>query len=219
MKKILFLFAMLAIVATTKAQECDPVCPKSITVQHVKGDISAETVKITYETAEYQGQCFLTKNLGAKNSPTSLGNYGPDVDGWYFRWHELQGYVVGDAKWADVNNRYTDAVTDATDPCTQLLGAPWAMIPFSVWESFRMQNITSSVLQTKIKVNGASGLLDPLGNVINRSQGYYLTRDIYSLSSPSYQGDCYLVFSSGSAVAPNYYGQNYGLSVRCSRSL
>jgi hypothetical protein len=129
MKKLISSLCILCAFAFTGlAQDVDPVCPKTITVQHVAGDISPVTVKIVYHVGSINGYCILQQDLGATEPPASLeGNEkSAAASGWFFCNLRPQGYVYNPSNptlltpsW---NVRFADYVND---PCTNILGEGW----------------------------------------------------------------------------------------------
>jgi hypothetical protein len=130
MKKLISSLCILcAFVFTGLAQDVDPVCPKTITVQHVAGDISPVTVKIVYKTMRIDDICWIVQNLGAERQATTWDDSSEEARGWYWQFGHRQGYQLTNtghvpSQWT-THTYYAHDWALADDPCTQLIGSGW----------------------------------------------------------------------------------------------
>jgi len=140
MKKLFYLLLPAWFAAATMplmGQTCaSGYCPGSITVEHVQGKVSPQTITITYpvvsNSASGSPVCWLYQNLGASTAPTAYNDATATAAGWYWQWGFAQGYYFATATGGltyPLTENTTAATTSAgatwpatTDPCTLLLG-------------------------------------------------------------------------------------------------
>jgi len=114
------------------AQDCATgYCPATITVHHKVGDLSAATGDITYNvvkiTATASPTCWITQNLGATSTPTSINDYSGNYAGWVWQGGRKQGFIVGvtSAALTNITTAVNETWSSSTDPCTLSLGSSW----------------------------------------------------------------------------------------------
>jgi len=117
-------------------------CGSSFSVAHIAGSVSPVSKLITYTTVSTSvtgtAKCWITQNLGAEHSATSVNDATAASSGWYWQFNRAQGINVADngtitpTSWYTSINESSDWIA-ANDPCTQLLGAGWRMPTYSEW--------------------------------------------------------------------------------------
>ena len=217
--KILFplLAGLCAAVSTLRAQDCaSGYCPESITVHHVAGDISPETVTITYPVVETtlgssdgSVNCWIAQNLGATTQASSATDATAAASGWYWIFNQKQGYAHdGSTRTPDDGTWVTGAVDredsdweSANDPCQILLGGQWRLPTNTKWvdadgSSGGSWSSYSNTYSSVLKIHAAGQLREANGAVYQRgTYGYY--------------------WSS----TQNTSNSNYGQDFRCSSSV
>ena len=147
---------LLLAVTGLQAQDCATgFCPETITVHHAAGDISPETVTITYPVVETTlgsagndiKQCWLAQNLGATTQAGSATDPGDAAAGWYWQFNRKQGYAINtngtpttttddvrtpNTAWISSIDENSDW-TLANDPCRLLLGGGWRLPTNTEW--------------------------------------------------------------------------------------
>ncbi|ADQ79235.1 hypothetical protein Palpr_1087 [Paludibacter propionicigenes WB4] len=117
-------------------------CGNSFSVAHYAGSVSPVSKLITYTTVSTNvsgtTKCWITQNLGAEHSATSVNDATAASGGWYWQFNRAQGIKVGDDGIITPTSWYTSITensdwTAANDPCTLLLGSGWRMPTYSEW--------------------------------------------------------------------------------------
>lgn len=162
------------------------ICGNDITVNHVAGDVAPVTKTVTYSTttlAATPGICWITKNLGATNQPTSSTDNSENAAGWYWEFNKKQGFKhdgsnrTPNTPWA----AWSPIITDwqpSNDPCTIELGEGWRIPKYSEYYTAdagsSWQTLTDAYNST-LKLH-AAGYINNTGNLTYRGQyGVYLT--------------------------------------------
>lgn len=117
----------------------------SIKVNHSVDDgISPRTLEITYGTVEYDGACWIDRNLGAEIMPAYSSDKTGVSLGWYWQFNEKQGYRFEDNNsvphWPEDYTFNNSDWETANDPCNNLLGDGWRIPNFDEFESFISKN-------------------------------------------------------------------------------
>ena len=110
-------------------------CGNTFEVVHVVGSVAPVSKVVNYGTvlSSFSGasKCWITKNLGANNSPGSMNDATEAASGWYWQFNRKQGYRIADdgartpsITWNTSFNENSDWAA-INDPCTLLLGSGW----------------------------------------------------------------------------------------------
>jgi len=227
MKKQLVLMATLLLaVAGLRAQNCATgFCPETITVHHAAGNISPETVTITYNveestyfTADGSSKCWLTQNLGASTKPASPEDYSAATLGWYWQFMRKQGFtnnaVLPSGRWVNSAVNTTGGWGASTDPCRLLLGGAWRLPTMNEVSTARTKSgsvyafLANTNFQTKCGYLESSGQNTSIG-----SQAWYWYSD-GDISNSSRGRVFYYNTSSNNSVTWQT-SSGTGASVRC----
>ncbi len=204
-------------------------CPASVTVNHVAGNVSPETVTITYPlvkttlgSSDGTPNCWIAQNLGATTQATSATDASDAAAGWYWQFNRKQGYAYNtgtstrtpNTTWINPNTVTSDWET-VNDPCTILLGSNWRL-PTSTETSNADSdrygggwNGYNDVYASVLKIH-AAGQLNYNGIISDRGSYYYVaTSSHYSTVAIVLYGTD--TIGGGSANTPSYSG----FSVRC----
>jgi len=213
-------------------------CGDSITVTHTAGDgitpSSGYAGSITYDTALFNfggstgNKCMITRNLGATQQATSVGDNSAASAGWYWQFDKKQGYVDGPTPaWGTYG---TDGSWLSTkDPCALLLnpitGGTWHIPTNQQWTDIDGTGAGTGTAwttwsgpfgalatdgTTQLKLHAAGYLSNGSGVLYDRGSNGY---DWSSTQGSSTDGS-YLIFaSSASGVFNN--NKAFGYSVRC----
>ncbi len=141
MKRIRFiLFIVFISPVVVQAQNCTTgYCPETLFVHHKAGDVSPKDADITYEITEVilgasDTTCWIARNLGATELPSSTTDYTLETVGWYFQFNRKQGYYWNGTNrepnvfnWQMVISEATGSWEAENDPCTLLLGSNWSV--------------------------------------------------------------------------------------------
>jgi len=129
------------------AQDCATgYCPSSLIVHHKAGQVSPETVDITYTVIQSSitgtAACWIAQNLGAPTYTTTLtDNAATTTTGWYWQFGQQKGlravsHVI--VNTSDIVSDFTAQTTDwatANDPCNLLLGGAWRIPTRTEWNA------------------------------------------------------------------------------------
>ena len=213
-------------------------CGDPITVNHATGDgitpSSGYAGSITYDTALFNfggstgNKCMITRNLGATQQATSVGDNSAASAGWYWQFDKKQGYVDGPTPaWGTYG---TDGSWLSTkDPCALLLnpitGGTWHIPTNQEWTDIDASGAGTGTAwttwsgpfgalatdgTTQLKLHAAGYLSNGSGVLYDRGSNGY---DWSSTQGSSTDGS-YLIFaSSASGVFNN--NKAFGYSVRC----
>jgi hypothetical protein len=217
MKKLIsLLYVFSAFALNGFSQDIDPDCPKTITVQHVAGDISPVTVLIEYKLAEVDGVCWVVQFLGARRQPTSWGDKSDEARGWYWQYDNLQGY-----QWTSSGltpNTYKHIPykaeipwTIAKDPCAQLLGLGWHIPDYYELNAAFVKGSTIDLYNSVFKYNNTGYLYYTTGELRSDNKAFipgseshingYRYLDLYAwVNFGNYPGSKVTEYRSGSPV-------------------
>jgi uncharacterized protein (TIGR02145 family) len=187
-------------------------------VTHTIGDISPETVTITYKTVvtDLSGstKTWLAQNLGATQQATSEIDPSAASAGWYWQFNRKQGYKVGPVpSWTITSIDESSEWTSANDPCTLLLGTGWRIPTSAEWtsaDSTGSWNNYNDTFNSVLKLH-AAGYLNYSSGALNYrgTYGYYWS----STQLSSTTGSSLNFGSSYSGMS--YSTKAYGFSLRC----
>jgi uncharacterized protein (TIGR02145 family) len=190
-------------------------------IAHTIGDISPETVTITYKTVvtDLSGstKTWLAQNLGATQQATSATDAADASAGWYWQFNRKQGYVYTSSRipattWItsiDEDSQWLPA----NDPCTLLLGTGWRIPTSAEWtsaDSTGSWNNYNDTFNSVLKLH-AAGYLNYSSGALNYrgTYGYYWS----STQLSSTTGSSLNFGSSYSGMS--YSTKAYGFSLRC----
>ncbi len=118
------------------------LCPSSLSVTHIYGDVSPASKTLTYDVIESnisgEDKCWITKNLGASNQATSSTDDTEAAAGWYWQFNRKQGFRHNGAAYYPAITWITSIDENsnwiaANDPCTILLGSGWRIPTGTEW--------------------------------------------------------------------------------------
>ena len=200
-----------------------PPCGSSISVNHTAGEISAQTLTITYGTVNFNGKCWITQNLGAAQQATSATDDTGASAGWYWQFNRKQGfYHPGpNGTTTGLSPTWTTPFIEensnwliSNDPCRLLLGGVWRLPTPAEWTSAdNTWNNYNDTYNSVLKIHAAGYLDYSYGELkVRGSEGYYWGSSQYGTTG----GYRLKLTSSSSAV--DYLGYKpRGVSVRCLR--
>ncbi len=204
-------------------------CPESVTVTHVAGEVSPETVTITYPVVKTTlgaddgaPNCWIAQNLGATTQATSATDASDAAAGWYWQFNRKQGYAYNtgtstrtpNTTWINPNTATSDWET-VNDPCTILLGSNWRLPTRTETRNADSDrygggwNGYNDVYASVLKIH-AAGVLNYSGIISNRSSYYYVATSSHNGSSA-----IVLYGSDTSGSGDLSTGAYSGFSVRC----
>ncbi len=204
-------------------------CPESVTVNHVAGEVSPETVTITYPVVKTTlgaddgaPNCWIAQNLGATTQATSATDASDAAAGWYWQFNRKQGYAYNtgtstrtpNTTWINPNTATSDWET-VNDPCTILLGSNWRLPTRTETRNADSDrygggwNGYNDVYASVLKIH-AAGVLNYSGIISNRSSYYYVATSSHNGSSA-----IVLYGSDTSGSGDLSTGAYSGFSVRC----
>jgi hypothetical protein len=230
MKKYVFITIcmQLAIYLVVYAQDCATgYCPQSITMHHVSGDVSPQTVTIAYVVVEADisgtTKCWIAQNLGATTQAASATDDSDAAAGWYWQFNRMQGYYYDSGSnsrtppstWITSIDEDFGWISD-NDPCTLLLGSNWRLPTYNEWnnaDSNESWGNYTNTYSSALSLHAAGNLSYNNCELIGRgSYGYY-----WSSTKASATNGYYLYFHSGSSVM-TANSKAGGRSVRCLRT-
>jgi len=198
------------------------ICPPTFTIQHIEGiDGAPVTKKVAYHsvssTLSGKAVCWITQNLGADSTATSVTDAMEKSAGWYWEFNRIQGYKhdgttrTPATSWIAINE--TSNWIAQNDPCTQLLGSGW--------------RIPTSIEYTNVMANGGIPFTTPLklhySGYLNNADASLLGRNMYGIfwssSANTSTIATYLQFSSGvnTMYTTTASSKWYGFTLRCLR--
>ena len=214
-------------IGTLRAQDCaSGYCPSSITVHHVAGDVSPQTITISYPVVETtlgasdgSLNCWIAQNLGATTQATSATDNTAAAAGWYWQFNREQGYAhdgttsTPDIDWSESNDLDSDWET-SKDPCL-LLGGSWRMPTLQEWKN--AYGVTyggdwsdkDDAYASVLKLH-AAGYISYNGTISSRSTTCVFHCGEYYSADRIYR----LIISTAINTA-GIIDSRYGISVRC----
>ncbi len=164
-------------------------------------------------------KCWITKNLGATNQPTSSSDGTEAAAGWYWQFNRKQGYMhdgttrTPATAWDATNDNLGATWVAANDPCTLELGIGWRIPTKSEWtnvDASGLWNGAGNSYTSGLKLHTAGQLNSADGSLSARAtNGLYWSNLQQTSTNASIlymnSSNCYI---SGSVKAN-------GLSVRC----
>lgn len=118
------------------------LCPSSLTLSHIYGDVAPATRTLTYGVIESnisgEDKCWITKNLGASNQAASSTDDTEAAAGWYWQFNRKQGFRHNGLSYFPATTWITSIDENsnwiaANDPCTILLGTGWRIPTGTEW--------------------------------------------------------------------------------------
>jgi len=110
-------------------------CGNIFEIDHVAGAVAPVSKVVSYGTVKSSlsgtSQCWITKNLGANNSPGSMNDVTEAASGWYWQFNRKQGYKIADDGSRTPSTAWNTSINEngdwaaINDPCTLLLGSGW----------------------------------------------------------------------------------------------
>ena len=198
------------------------ICPPVFTVQHIAGlDGAPVTKRVAYHsvssTLSGKAVCWITQNLGADSTATTVNDATEKSAGWYWEFNRIQGYKHDGTtrtpaiSWIAINE--TSNWIAQNDPCAHLLGSGWR-IPTSTEYANVMAN-GGIPFTTPLKLH-YSGYLS---NADASLQGRNTYGIFWSSSANSSTVAAYLQFSSGvnTLYTTTASSKWYGFTLRCLR--
>ena len=225
--KILFLLAGFSLgIISLYAQDCaSGYCPKSITVHHVIGDVSPETVTISYPVVETplgssdgSLNCWIAQNLGATSQASSVTDASVDAAGWFWQFGHKQGYafneeLIPNSTWMANIEKTVDWET-SLDPCRLLLGDAWRLPTKDEWGYAKSSETgggwenVSDTYNSVLKLHGGGGLY------INGSKSYTGIGQWWS-STWNTTSAPYFFQATSTRTRLNTYIASCGYTLRC----
>ncbi len=195
-------------------------CPVSVTVKHVSGSVSPQTVTITYPmvkttlgSSDGSDYCWIAQNLGATAQPSVYYDYTVAASGWYWQFNRKQGYYYNGSRTP--NTTWVSSISQssnwsaANDPCTLLLGSSWRLPTKTEWENVVSGWTDSSIepYASVLKLHPAGFLRSNDGVATGRGGSRYYWSSTQS-SSTSANGVSGIIISSN-------FQKEIGLPLRC----
>ncbi len=206
---------------TKSTTGCPFPCGQTITVNHTAGVVAPVTKSVTYGTATNipgeQTKCWITRNLGAGQQASAVGDPSEEPAGWYWQFNKKQGYKhdgsASTPAWTITGIFENSSWITANDPCNIELGDTWRVPTATEWT-----NVDNAGGWTNwngpwfsdLKLHAAGDIGWSAGVLYSRgSSGYYWG----STQVDNSNGPAYTMYTGGSYVGT--YNKAYGLSVRC----
>jgi hypothetical protein len=203
----------------------DPtLCGNSLVKNHVAGPVAPVSTTVTYGTvgniAGEPAKCWITRNLGASQQPTSWNDNSELSAGWYWQFNRKQGYKHDGTTITPIWNTNTDWPDldwqAGNDPCSIELGSAWRIPTNTEWLNVDLGNGWTSCFSAYIsplKLH-AAGQLDNLGFLgLRGSYGYYWS----STHNADYSTAAYYLVMSNQNCNTNTNFMFFGYSIRCLR--
>jgi hypothetical protein len=159
-------------------------------------------------------QCWITRNLGASQQATGVGDATEASAGWYWQFNRKQGYMH-DGTTRTPNTAWITPIDENSDwlisnePCNLLLGTGWRLPTLSEWTNVKSGWTTWTPAYNSVLKLHASGWLDTnTGSLSLRGTLISLYSSQQNLTTSGWyigalSNNCYinsLVKSTGSAV-------------------
>ncbi len=215
---------LLTCLGAAAQEDCETgFCPPSVTVHHYAGAVSPVDVTITYEVVESNlsgnTKCWITRNLGATEAPTSAVVNSTAQSGWYWQFNRKQGYYHDGATrtpnttWVTISE--ISSWTAANDPCRLLLGTGWNIPTSAQWINVRDINSWSDVYDSfpsELKIHTGHGTVLETGALTGRGNfGQYWS------SSSVDATRAYRLNTYTNLMNVDVMNKYYGLALRCVR--
>jgi hypothetical protein len=198
-------------------------CGEAVEIDHVAGNLAPVNKSTSYNTvSNIPGEttkCWITKNLGADQQPSTVTDNTEASAGWYWQFNRLQGYKhdgttrTPNSQWITTINEYS-VWTSSNDPCTQTLGPPWRIPTITEWENVDAAGNWSNYsgpFNSNLKMHAAGRIDNSTGLLVDRgSRGYYWS----STQTGSTDLGQDLFFNSSNCLT-NLYSKSFGFSIRC----
>ncbi len=198
-------------------------CGTEITINHIEGVVAPVTKSVTYGIVTNipgePAKCWITRNLGASQQATIVGDATEASAGWYFQFNRKQGYQyissrIPASTWITSINESSNWTT-ANDPCTIELGSGWRIPTKTEWTNVDASgNWTTwnDPFGSALKLHAAGFLLNSDGSLSARGfNGYYWSSTQYDATN-----GWVMFFYTSMSYMPTYT-KAYGVSVRCVR--
>ncbi len=224
----LLVAGLCAVVSTLRAQSCATgYCPETVKTRHFSGDISPETVTITYPVVETTlgstdgtTNCWLGQNLGATTQATSATDASDAAAGWYWQFNRKQGYTYNTSTSTRTPNTTWDASINESsdwlavnDPCVLLLGSNWRLPTSAEWTNADANGSWSTyttAYNSVLKLHAQGYLGNTNGDMTGRQEyGNYWS----STQSDGTKGHDMHLNVAGANLSS--FSKTYGFSVRC----
>jgi len=198
-------------------------CGGPITKTHTTGAISPETKTVTYGTVTgipgETSKCWITRNLGASQQPTTVDDASEPAAGWYWQFNRQQGYkhdaTTLTPAWTITGIDEDTNWDPANDPCTLLLGATWRLPTQNEWINVDAAGTWTNwtgPFSSALRMHAAGYLSRSTGAITNRgSNGYYWSS---TQRNTTRSWDQFLSISNSSQSNDN---KATGFPVRCIR--
>ena len=204
---------------------CSLVCATSITINHlVSGGVAPVNKSVTYGIiTNLPGEpalCWITRNLGASQQPTTVNDNTEASAGWFWQFNRKQGYKhdgttrTPNTTWIATINENSDW-TAANDPCTIEFGAGWRIPTNTEWTNVDETGgwtTYTGAYNSPLKLHcggyleGTNGVLGGRGNY-----GYYRS----STQFTNLNGWLFVINSENCNMGAN--PKTHGFSLRCIR--
>jgi hypothetical protein len=200
------------------------ICGTSFTRTHFAGASNPVTKTVTYGTvSNIPGEttkCWITRNLGASQQPSTVDDATEASAGWYWKFNRKQGYMH-DGTTRTPNTTWNTEIDEdsdwesANDPCSLLLGSAWRLPTKTEWTNVDADgnwNNWNGPFGSGLKMHAAGYLNSIFGSLDNRgSYGLYWS----SVQLISTNGWHLTIYSSLSLMSNSF--KTVGLSARCLR--
>jgi hypothetical protein len=194
-----------------------------MTINHTAGVVAPVTKTVAYGIVTNipgePAKCWITRNLGASQQATAIGDGAEASSGWYWQFNLKQGYQFTDSRipataWISSINENSNWIT-ANDPCTIELGAGWRIPTNTEWSNVDASGgwtDWNGPFVSPLKIHCAGWLLPDIGSIFRRgNQGGYWSGT---------QNDAnvgWFLFTTVYTTGPGNYDKAYGLPLRCLR--
>jgi len=199
-------------------------CGESLNINHIAGPVAPVDKSTTYATITNipgeTSKCWITKNLGASNQPSSATDNTEAASGWYWQFNRMQGYKyegstrTPNTTWITEISEYLDWLT-INDPCTIELGSGWRIPTDTEWtnvdDAGGWVNYTGPY-NSDLTMHNAGRIDYSYGILMERgSKGFYWS----STQTGTVTLGQSLFFNSSNCYTTSNYVKAYGFSVRC----
>jgi hypothetical protein len=200
-------------------------CGSSFTKTHTAGNVAPVTKTVTYGTVTNipgeTAKCWITRNLGATQPPTTADDDTEASAGWYWQFNRKQGYKHTSTTRTP-NTAWITTITEdsdwesANDPCSLLLGSAWRIPTKTEWV-----NVDAAGNWTNWNGPFNSGLQLHAAGLLYNNDGVLGLRGIDGDYWSSSQSDAtnlgwVLIFTSSYSSTFETY-KPYGFTARCVR--